>query len=220
MKRVYVYAIVDRLLPARTIYGRRIEVRPVSGLFVVIQERRHPIPVRESTLRTQHRIVVRLAREADALLPVRFGAFLPIDELGEVLRERRDALRDGLRLVRRREQMTVRVFGDAASRVADTSPTAATGAAYLAAARRRATGPQPPIAMRIREAVAPMIAAERVTAGRGQVLTVIDHLVASGAVGRYRDIVAGAIADADRRAPAVVVSGPWPPFAFVPDLWP
>src|SRR4029078_3932780 len=63
-------------------------------------------------------------------------------------------------------------------------------------------------------AVADLTIAERSEAGTERAPAVLYHLIARGNVARYNDAVSLL------KSAAVSVSGPWPPFAFAPDLRP
>ena len=94
---------------------------------------------------------------------------------------------------------------------------ATTGAAYL---RARAASSRPLLtkeAEALRRALHSLVAAERLEPGRETLAMTMHHLIGRGAVGRYLDRierVMKTLAD----APRVVVTGPFPAFAFVPDL--
>ncbi len=65
---------------------------------------------------------------------------------------------------------------------------------------------------RVLAAVRPLVAAERREHGAGGLLATIYHLVEARHVDRYKKAVGNPV-------PGVMVSGPWPPFAFSPQLW-
>ena len=215
--RVYVYALLGSNAPVGRRRGMRIEVIPVGGMLAAVERLANRPPLSEAALRRQHEIVVELARENEAVLPVRFGAFMDVDELAQVIRLRQGVLRRALRRVRGHDQMTVRLFGPVRARVV--APPSTTGTAYL---RSRAAAARPaltPAARAIVAAVSPLVSAQRIDAGRGAgVQATIDHLVRRRSVARYRRLVETCVAGMDP-PPAVAVSGPWPPFAFAPDIW-
>lgn len=215
--RVYVYALLGSKATVERRRGTSIEVIPVGGMFAAVERLADRPPLSEAALRRQHEIVVALARVSDAVLPVRFGAFMDVDELAQVIRLRQGVLRRALQRVRGHDQMTVRLFGQARARVVPQS--SATGTAYL---RSRAVAARPaltPAARAIIAAVSPLVSAQRIDAGRGGgVQATIDHLVRRRSVARYRRLVETCAARMDP-PPVVAVSGPWPPFAFAPDIW-
>jgi hypothetical protein len=213
---VYVLAFIlsRKRLPKR-IGRRRIETIAVAGIPCVVERRRALPAASERALRDQHRVVVALHERVDAMLPVRFGALLDLRELEQIVRQRRALLLRALRRVRGRLQMTVRVFGEDVARAQESPPRS--GAEYLQARARASRPDLSGTASAIRSAVRTIVVAESIERGRGSVGVVINHLIRRDAADRYRSRIArvlSAAGDAD----AVVVSGPWPPFAFTPDL--
>jgi hypothetical protein len=193
-----------------------VEIVRAGGLCAAVERLADPPALSEATLRRQHAIVVALSRATDAILPVRFGALVEPDELAEIVRLRRGVLRRALQRVRGQEQMTLRLFGPAVARVSARHST--TGTEYL---RSRVEASRPaltPAARSLVEAVRTLVTAQRIDAGRGAVQLTIHHLVPRGNGPRYARRIAS---EAVRMAPppAIAVSGPWPPFAFAPDIW-
>ena len=225
MSNVYVYALVERP-PARgksasrrlTVGRHRIEFAPIRGIYAAVERRRMQPRLSEASLRDQHRVVVALARRCDAILPVRFGGWVTPAELERLVDARRQVLQRALTLVRHREQMTVRIFTEN-ERPAPPAPAAGSGTAYLNARKAAATPKLTPLASSIRRAVAPLAVEERIDAGRGRLQLAFHHLVNRGLSEDYEARVAGVVSRS-KAADIVVTSGPWPPFAFVPDLWP
>jgi hypothetical protein len=141
-----------------------------------------------------------------------------VDEVTRVLQSRSDTLRPRLSVVRGRTQMTIRVVlelegsdpGDDPSPGSDPSDESTQGTQYLhrraaAAARaREVPGFEP-----IRTAVAPWVKDERVDRRAG--VATVHHLIPRSAVSPYRTAVGRAAARAGLR---VIVSGPFPPYAF------
>jgi hypothetical protein len=224
MSNVYVYALVERP-PARgksavrrLIVGRhRIEFAAIRGVYAAVEGRRTQPRLSEASLRDQHRVVVALARRCDAILPVRFGGLVTLPELQRLVEAREQVLRRALAQVRHREQMTVRIFSDD-ERPAASPSAAASGTDYLNARKAAATPKLTPLASSICEAVAPLAVDVRIDAGRGRLQLAFHHLVDRGRGGDYEARVADVVSRANA-ADSVVTSGPWPPFAFVPDLW-
>ena len=213
---LYVYALCDsdHRIPARV--GRHhLECLELDGLVAIV-ERRVAAPVlSEGSLRDQHRVVVRLHQRAQALIPVRFGALLDRAELDRIVRQRRAPLVRALKRVRGMAQMTVRSF-DARSRLPAALP-AASGTAYLARRARDARPDVPPALNAVRRAVRSLVVDESIEAGRGAVRVVVNHLIRAGDVDRYLARAESAL----RRAAAsesLLVTGPWPPFAFAPEI--
>jgi hypothetical protein len=218
MSRLYVVALVDQPGRTATIAGRRIEIVEAGGVFAAVagDVRRGPrrSEVSEAALREQHAIVVALARRFDAVLPARFGAWVDVQTLEHTLATNRARIRRALDQVRNREQFSVRFFGQHEDLPADLS----SGAAYL---RSRLAASRPQLsaaAHRLRRALTPMVRAERIEPGRGGVRFAIHHLVDRGRAREYRAAVRRSVAVASGER--VVISGPWPPFAFAPDLLP
>jgi len=215
VRSLYVYALLNAAVPAPRLPGHRIEIIKVAGLLVAVERLVEAPGISESTLRAQHQIVVRLGRAANAILPVRFGAFLDEDELERVIRLRRGTLRKALQDVRGKEQMTVRIFGPA--KRPESAVAAVSGTEYLLARAASARAPLPPVAGAIGRAVRSLVTSERIDGGRGGIQATLNHLVRRGRAAHYRSLVNAAVAEVELPA-AIVVSGPWPPFAFAPDL--
>lgn len=215
MQAVYVFALTDHAIPSFAVAGHRVEFVDLAGLHAAV-ERRSDLPaVSESSLRTQHDIVTRLSDRIDAVVPARFGALIDERELREMLAARRQVIQEALTLVRGRVQMTVR-FNQARESMPDRSPSSAapmSGTAYLEA-RRSAARTMPALAGVVGRAIADLAIAERSEAGSETSAPVLYHLIGRDSVGRYTDAVSGLT------SPALSVSGPWPPFAFAPDVWP
>jgi hypothetical protein len=213
---LYVYALLAARMPAPRVRRHTIEILEVDRLFAAVERVTTAPALTEAALRDQHRIVLRLSSETDAILPARFGALMDQDELERVVRLRRAALRTALRQVRGRQQMTVRVFGPAPARRG--ALVAASGTDYLLARARSSRAFLPPLARAICRAVRPLAVLERVDPGRGGVQATMHHLIQRDSIQRYLDLV-DATVSARESPPAVAVSGPFPPFAFTPDLW-
>lgn len=215
---MYVYAVLELPMAVPRRLRTIVEVMPVAGVFVALERMAEWPRLSEDALRRQHDIVVALHRSTDAILPVRFGALLDVDELTEVMRLRRRILARALARVRGREQMTIRIFGPRSAPQRDSGIASSSGIDYL---RQRAASARPALtagAKRIVEAVASLATAQTIDAGRGEVQVTINHLVRRGVEARYRRLVMSRAATMTP-APKVAVSGPWPPFAFAPDIW-
>jgi hypothetical protein len=133
-----------------------------------------------------------------------------IEELSLVLMSRQASLRRQLVRVRNRVQMTVRLVEAGVSRREPVQGPPASGAAYL---RGRAEAQRVPGFEPLRAAVRPWVRDER-TERRGAVATVY-QLIPRGSVASYRRALDRAAAAAGAR---IVVSGPWPPYAFADPL--
>jgi hypothetical protein len=210
-----VHALVEASFTLEPRGGVALELLSVGGLGAVVERLDAAPKLSEASLRRQHAIVVGLARRAEALLPVRFGAFVPLDELTEVVRLRQGVLLDALERVRDHAQMTIRVFGSPAGHA---SIPRTSGTDYL---RGRAAASRVTLAPDVKAVLAGvrhLVSAERLESGSGSVKATIDHLVRKRSIARYRRMVETALGDR-RKAGDVTLTGPWPPFAFAPDIW-
>jgi len=215
MSALYVFALTSQPAAPLRHAKRRIEFVEVAGVHAAVERVGRRPAVSEAALRAQHEIVMQIAGRVDAILPVRFGALMDSRELETLVSMRLVPIRKTLDLVAGRVQMTVRVFGAEAGETQPppTLPHSGSGAAYLEQ-RRRETSPVPTgEAAAISRAVRELVADERAQRGPGRVRWTLYHLIDRDAVPQYE----GALAPFE--SAAVVVSGPWPPFAFVPDLW-
>jgi hypothetical protein len=222
MSIVYVYALIEsprRRLQgtprARAIQlrGHRIQLMPVGTVHAAVEPLDAPLALSEESLRAQHDIVVALARRFEAILPARFGAAVDLADLEHLVTMRQKVLRRAFDTVRGREQMTVRIFGPERPAEIGNADLPDTGTAYLH--RRLDTARLGGI----RRAVKPVIVRERIDPGRGRVRATLHHLVRRGCAAAYESLVKRTLHDLPSQDD-VVVSGPWPPFAFTPDLWP
>jgi hypothetical protein len=214
MSALYVFAIT-RDAPSGFAFDRRlVEFIAVSGVVAAIERNASRPTVSEAALRIQHEIVLQIAARVDEILPVRFGASVDERELGQLLTIRQSAIQEALDLVRGRVQMTIRVQDqELTEHVAPTrQSSAATGTAYLEARRAAAIRPSPAAAIAAAEAVRHLVVAERRDSTRPPAWSIY-HLIDRGGVPDY-------LAALSRIDAASTVSGPWPPFAFAPDLWP
>jgi hypothetical protein len=210
-----VFALTSHAIPSFALKRRRVDFLDLGGFHAAVERRSQSPAVSESSLRTQHDIVTRLANRIDAIIPARFGAVIDERDLRDILEARRPVIQDALALVRGRVQMTVR-FRDASESMPRNSPpipAGMTGTAYLEA-RRSAIRMMPALAGVVATAVANLTIAERSEAQTERAPAVLYHLIARENVARYKDVVSSL------NSAAVSVSGPWPPFAFAPDIWP
>lgn len=193
-----VYAVV----PAATVVGGMPLRLVASGRLAaaVAPGRRRAATPR--SLVAYDRMIRRLADRATAILPARFNTIVEDDgEIATVLRERRARLSAALRQVRGRVQMIVRVpVGQPVPRPARAARR--DGTAYLRSRRRPELDP-------LRRAVARWVREERLDARPG--LASLYHLVPGSAADAYREAI---VAAADTAGLRLVVSGPFPPYAF------
>jgi hypothetical protein len=206
----YVVAFTDAPMKRRRIKGRSYEVIPLGGLFA-IGERRAAAPLAtDDELRHQHDVVVRIAADASAILPVRFGAMTTIEVLESLPSQAIARLAGGLTEVRGRVQMTIRFVGEPPPAVSPTR--GGSGRDYLQN-RRAAMRPELPRAaadwLRTLRSIA---ARERLEPGVGSLLATAYHLVDKVHLDRYTRSTAGAEAVGAR------LTGPYPPFAFTPSI--
>ncbi|MEP6917771.1 MAG: GvpL/GvpF family gas vesicle protein [Acidobacteriota bacterium] len=201
--------------------GHRIEFVSCDTVYAAVERIEERPALSEDSLRTQHAIVAQVAERVDAVLPARFGSVVDAGELTRLVVLRRDAIGQALDLVRGRVQMTVRRFTSLVRSAAPALPAARSGpisgTAYLQERRSAATPVLSSDIDAITAAVRGLVASERAEAGHGHVAATVYHLVDRGTVEAYTDAI-----DALRShvgTDTLTVSGPWPPFAFVPDLW-
>jgi hypothetical protein len=227
---LWVYALVSVAPPdaGRGLSGEPLRLISSGGVLAVVGDLPALPPVDEATLRLHDAVVRRLAAEVPAVLPARFGSAVADEtELRERLAPRAAALDEALRLVTGREQMTLRVWGEARAAAgsearqacAEGASPAATAAggpgtrhlAGRARARRRALE-VPEIAW-LRRVLDPLVRAERVerhaTPG---LLATVHHLVDRGAAPVYVGLVE--TTGGESEAVRVTTTGPWPPYAF------
>jgi hypothetical protein len=211
----YVFALVDQPLSGRQGRGLAgaLASRRVPGGFAIVERRGDVPPAEFGTLRTHHAVVARIAEAVPAVLPVRFGTLLEMEEIEEALQEREEEVAEAFAAVRGRVQFTWRRAARGA-RGAAGAPAAQSGADYLrglAAAAR----PGPPAAFKaVRETLRGLVAAERYQTGTASVPDSLYHLVERSGERRYR-LAADKLAAANA---ALRMTGPFPPFAFTPDL--
>jgi Gas vesicle synthesis protein GvpL/GvpF len=217
MKAVYVFALTGRAIPSFTVDKHRVEFIDLGGVHAAIERLTERPTVSETSLRTQHDIVMRIFDNIDDVVPARFGALIEEGELRAILAARRSLIQDALTLVRGRVQMTVR-FREAPESMPARKPFEANGAmsgtAYLEARRSAARTMMPVLAGVVSTAVADMTIAERSEPATERTHAALYHLIDRSGVVRYSDALSRL------QSPAISVSGPWPPFAFAPDLWP
>lgn len=228
-----VYAVTDAVRVPRTtgVRGERLRLYREGAIAAVAGEIQHALRPSADTLRRYDGTVRRLAASLSAVVPARFGTRVAdAEELRRALRARQHVLRRAVSRVRNRVQMTVRLIGE---------PAGDGEAAEIAAQRRRGRG-EPSLATpaveasesgtrylraradavrradevagvaAVRAAVQRWVRDERVER-RGGVASVY-HLIPGSAAAAYQRAALRAAADAGLR---VVVTGPWPAYAFV-----
>jgi hypothetical protein len=212
---VYAVASAGRRASGTGVAGERLRHVRVRRLDAIVGHvAKTPAPSTRN-LQQYDRVMTRLWRSRAAILPVRFATVVSdSSQLELVLRDRQDALRRQLKVVRGRAQMTVRILEGQGAVMARASSGSRggpdkvrpTGTDYL---RALAKAQEIPAFAPLRAAVRRWVREERVER-LGTVATVY-HLVPNGAAARYRAALTRA---ADAAGVRVLVSGPWPPYAF------
>jgi hypothetical protein len=239
----YVFALVDAIPSGRAGRGLTgaLSIRKLAGAFALVERRADVPPTEFGSLKKHQEVVGRIASRVPAILPVRFGTLLESADLEESVRDRDEEIAEAFDMVRDRVQFTWRrrlrgarrevggarrevggalretrgarrVDGDSKSETRADLPTS--GAEYLRQAAR-AAAPAPPAAYRALGAtLGPLVAARRYQPGTAVLAEAVYHLVEKKHVTRYL-----AAADSLKSSnPALVMSGPWPPFAFAPEI--
>ena len=227
-----VYALVSSSRPVQRLTGIAGEpLRAISfdRVIAIVGYVRQRPAASARNLRQYAAVIESIAARVPAILPVRFGTtFDDLEELTLVLRSRGSALRQRVRAVRGRTQMTIRLVSESES--GDASRASQSRAARRARVRleRRATqgtqylqqrlallrtAREVPELAPIRPAIRRFVKDERVER-RGGVATV-HHLIPRAMAERYRTAVTGAAAES---GVGLIVSGPFAPYAFA-DNW-
>jgi hypothetical protein len=214
-----VYAVASRRsgrITVRGVAGETLHAMPIGRLDAIVgRVRAVPAPTARN-LRRFDRTMSALWRRTPALLPARFGtAARDAGDLLAMIRDREQMLRRRLRAVRNRAQMTVRIVqGHSAAQdnsvVERTLVSGSPGTRYLRARQREHAVPAfDPLRARVRR----WVRDERMEK-RGGVASMY-HLIPAGSADRYRAALERAAREEGLR---VIVSGPWPPYAFA-DTW-
>ena len=214
MSALYVFAITrDRSIGFEW-QGHHVECAAIGGAVAFFERTVERPRLSEAALRLQHDIVLHIATSVNAILPVRFGAFIERAELEHLLNARGETIQRALDEVSDRVQMTVRVR-DGVSQLAESppAPAPASGTAYLERRRADVRGPMSEAAQAASAAVHHLVVRERFERNADRP-GVIYHLVHRNDVTEYRKLLTSLPAS------TTTVTGPWPPFAFAPDLWP
>ena len=215
-RTLYVYAFAEPGLPSRfTVRGHSLRVLRTGRIEVIAEARSNPPEATPEALLEQHEIVVSLTERVPALVPARYGSLLTERALQSLVDEHAAAISSALERVRARRQMTLRVFGRQDPPPEPASPPA-TGTEFLE--RRRAQAHYvPPEVNVIRQQLGPLAADERIEAGGRQDLRVtVYHLVPIARADEYRDRASEL--QSVLLPHRLTLSGPWPAFAFAPEL--
>lgn len=222
---LYVYALLSspgEVQPGRGFTGEALRVLAAGEVAAVVGEMSARPAVEAEALRGHDAVVRRLAEEAEAILPARFGTWMRDEaELRDTLRSSEDPLREALTLVRGCVQWTLRLSGRRALSGTEevTSERSAVGAGSqylrrrLEALRRAQSVPE---LEPWRSRVESLVRAERVSRqDHPPLLATVYHLVPKEQSESYRERL-GELED-----PASGVrlkpSGPWPPYSFAPE---
>jgi hypothetical protein len=212
----YVFALLDAVPSRRAGNGlsRPITVRKIGACFVAAERRADVPPIELGALKKHHLVVVRLWKDVPAVLPVRFGTLLEWAEIAEALEGKDEELTEAFDCVRGRAQFSWRRARMPRARGAAVvqAPPPVSGTEYL---RRAARESMPPARFSsIRRGLAPLIAAERYAPSRPALPETLYHLVDRTNIEAYL-AAAAQIPLPSSLAPAL--SGPFPPYAFVPE---
>ena len=209
--------------------GERLRAIPFDGVMAIVGDVRRRPAASTRNLRQYAAVVESIAARMPAVLPARFGTtFDDVAELTVVLQSRGATMRQRLRAVRGRTQMTIRLVSESESGDASrASQSHAAGRARVRLGHRATQGTQylrqrlavlrtarevPELAP-IQPALRRFVKDERVER-RGDIAT-IHHLIPRSMVERYRSAVERTATESDVR---LVVSGPFAPYAFA-DNW-
>jgi len=215
---LYVYALAEPGLPRRfTILGRRLQALSADGVDVIVERGGAP-ELTTGAIQHQHELVSRLAARGPAILPARYGSVSDSPALQAMVSRKRGEILEALAEVRGCVQMTVRIFGAGTSpeRQPGARSSVRSGTEFMQRLRAR-TRDVPPEAAVVRRAMSRHVKAERVAAGERRRLLTVFHLVPHERLEAYRG-QASALPGLLQPL-TVTVTGPWPVFAFVPDLF-
>jgi hypothetical protein len=207
---LYVLALTDGPVDAAGIDGRPLRDIDLGGIHAIYERRSTAPPLSDDALRRQHAEVIAISGRVRAVLPVRYGALLKRQELVQLVRANSVAIRCGLDDVRDRVQMTVRVLGSAARQVQ--APTSS-GREYLERRRQEAAPVLPPRARAFIDAVGPFVVRQRQECGAPGLVISLYHLVDAHKTAEYK------AAARETGGTEIIATGPWPPFAFTPQLF-
>lgn len=214
----YVFALLDAAPSRRAGKGLAgpIALHELGPCFVAAERRADVPPIELGALKQHHLVVARLWKAAPAVLPVRFGTLLEETEIAEALEDKDEELAEAFDRVRGRGQFSWRGHGaerraESATIIARTQ--ARSGTEYL---RRAARASMPPARFSpIRRRLAAFIAAERYEPSRPALPETLYHLVDRMSIDAY---LAAAARISPSASLAPTLSGPFPAYAFVPEI--
>lgn len=224
------FALVDAMpsrRPGKGLTGS-LSIRKLGRAYAVVERRTDVPPLEFGTLRRHQDVVKQLAACVPAILPVRFGTLLDSHALEEAVSERGDEIDEAFDVVRGHVQFTWRLGRKAADerpRKEGGRPGMGTakeagaslpqsGAEYLRHAARAASASPPPAWRVVRTALAPLVTAERYQHPTASLPESLYHLVPQEAAIRYSTLAAAL----RHQRPSLTTTGPWPPFAFAPEI--
>ena len=225
--RLLVYALIDgvRVPPLSAGRQARLRVVNVGRIAAVVDRRRHVPAPTPRNIRQFHRTVAAIADAVPAILPVRFGTLVGEDELSFILNTRAISLRAALKRLRGRVQMTIRIAnrraglppGTDVETVLDADGAAAKGldksdgpgARYLRSRIPREDRVTRRLLAPLRWSVHEWVQEEQVTTHSG--VTSVYHLVPRRSAAAYARALQAAAHEAGMD---IIVSGPFPPYAF------
>lgn len=211
----YLYAVVGagaRSPSFAGAFGEPLALVSSGNVQAVVGARAEVPAVTRESLAGHDRVVRALGAEG-AALPARFGQVLDDDALAEALRARGETLAEALALVDGCVQMTLRVALESGPNEGEGRARPTSGRAYLE--ERRALRSPPELAA-FQRALSPLARAEKTQVTRApRVLASLYQLVPKAHVDEWRLTFARARDDSATRAQA---TGPWPPYAFVPEV--
>lgn len=215
-EELYVYALTEPGLPRFfTVLGRRLHNLPIGDVAAIVERRERPEPTTDA-VRQQHDIVSRLTSRLPVVLPARFGSVTDEPSLRALVSRHRRQILAAFRQTRGCAQMTVRIFGRDAGGHEPSMPPARTGTEFLERARERSKH-VPAEAATVRAEMSGFAKAERIVSGERSGLVTVFHLVPLERLDSYRRRASGLQSRLPRHA--VFVTGPWPVFAFAPELF-
>jgi hypothetical protein len=218
----YVFALIDAVPAGRAGSGLSgpLSLRKLPAGFAVVERRADVPPVEFGSLKQHQDVVARLAASVPAILPVRFGTLLEDEDFDETIEERDEEIADAFDLVRGRVQFTWRAKRRKTSAAATAlgpplkKAVPASGTAYLRQAAR-AANPPPPAAFRpLAAKLSRFTAADRYQPATAALPEAVYHLVDRTKADRYATAARAVIA----ASPRLSVTGPFPPFAFAPEI--
>jgi hypothetical protein len=197
------------LLPGG-VQGEKLRLLKCPGCSAAVADVRVALEPAVANLLEFDRVIRGLAAVSEAILPARFGAVSEtVAMLKADIAERAGVLNAALDNVSGRVQMTLRFPAGPApikeTRRAEAGARRGRGAEYLQA---RAIASSPPALTKLRKAVADFVRDERIEPRSDQ--STVYHLIDRDDVAAYRARLDG--------LPGARLSGPFPPYAFVPGI--